>query len=271
MVRSVSSSILVEKERRASRNVRLSVIMPCYKGEQFIDNSIHTVERVLSNFGDDFEIIVVIDGFVDKSYEIAKNLEGIYDNLKVIGYKENRGKGYAINYALKSVVGEYVALLDSDLDYSPEIINNFVKISISEDADIVIGNRRAKGSTIRYPKFRKILSLCYNIYVNTLFPELKLRDTQAGIKLFKKSVLESLFKYLKVYNVRYSQIYNRYAFDVCLLVSARKLGYKIVEAPCIFIQNHTEIRNINLLKTMFDMGMDVLRLKLNCIRNGKLR
>ncbi len=232
----------------------VSIVMPCYKGENFIEQSIHTVENIVSNFLKSFEIIVVIDGFVDKSYEVAKRLENIYNNLKVIGYEKNRGKGFAVKYALKFISGKYVVLLDSDLDYNPKVIKNFLKISQEENADIVIGNRRDKRSVSKYSKLREFLSKGFNIYVNVLFPKLRLHDTQAGIKLFKRDVLEKLFDYVR--------ICNGYAFDVCLLVSARKLGYKIVEAPCIFVQNHTEIRNTNLLKTMYRMGIDVLKLRL---------
>ncbi|WP_456372718.1 glycosyltransferase, partial [Methanocaldococcus sp.] len=67
--------------------VELSIIMPCYKGEKFIENSIITVEKVVSEFCKSFEIILVVDGFVDKTYDIAKNLENEFDNLKVVGYE----------------------------------------------------------------------------------------------------------------------------------------------------------------------------------------
>jgi len=53
----------------------LSIIMPCYKGEKFIEQSIREVEKVVNKFCNSFEIIVVVDGFIDKTYEIAKRLE----------------------------------------------------------------------------------------------------------------------------------------------------------------------------------------------------
>lgn len=64
----------------------ISIIMPCYKGEGFIKGSIETVEQEVSFFKKDFEIIVVIDGFVDHGYDKAKALEERYNNLKVLGY-----------------------------------------------------------------------------------------------------------------------------------------------------------------------------------------
>ncbi len=238
--------------------VELSIIMPCYKGEKFIENSIITVEKVVSEFCKSFEIILVVDGFVDKTYDIAKNLENEFDNLKVVGYEKNRGKGYAIKYGLKFVEGKYVALLDSDLDYHPKALKWFLEKIKNDNADIVIGNRRDKNSVFEYPPLRKFLSYCFNVYVNLMFPELKLKDTQAGIKMFKHDVIKDLFN-----NIYDFKSFNGYSFDVCILVLARKRGYKITYAPCIYNQKFTGIKgSIGLIKTIYKMGRDVLLLKM---------
>ena len=241
----------------------LSIVMPCYKGEKFIEHSIREVEKVVSEFCKDFEIIVVVDGFVDRTYEIAKRLENEFDNLKVVGYKENRGKGYAVRYGLKFCDGKYIALLDSDLDYHPKALKWFLEKVKNENVDIVIGNRRDKNSVFKYPFFRKFLSYCFNTYVNLMFPELKIKDTQAGIKIFKKDVALDLFV-----NNDYSSIMNGYAFDICILVLARRRGYTISYAPCIFKQRFTGISSITkLLKTIYKMGYDVIKLKKALYKN----
>lgn len=113
----------------------LSIIMPCYKGEDFIENSIKRVEEEILLFEKDFELIVVIDGFVDDAYKKGKALEQMYKNLKVIGYERNRGKGYAIQYGLKRSQGEYIVFLDSDLDYHPKALSWFLK-AIEEEGTI---------------------------------------------------------------------------------------------------------------------------------------
>jgi len=203
--------------------------MPCYKGENFIENSIKTVEKEVSLFEKNFELIVVIDGFVDDAYKKAKALEKEYKNLKVVGYEKNKGKGHAIKYGLKYCQGEYVALLDSDLDYHPKALKWFLKIAKEKEADLVIGNRKDKNSIYKYPLMRKITSLGFNIYVNFLFPELKLHDTQAGIKLIKRKKAQALFGYFEN-----QQGIHGFIFDIYLLVLARKLNLKIIQAPCIF-------------------------------------
>jgi glycosyltransferase involved in cell wall biosynthesis len=203
--------------------------MPCYKGGGFIENSIKTVEEEVSLFEKDFELVVVIDGFIDEGYEKAKALEQRYGNLKVVGYEKNRGKGYAIQFGFKHSQGEYIAFLDSDLDYHPQALAWFLKIIKEKDADLVIGNRNDKKSTFYYPFVRKIASKGFNIYTNLLFPELKVEDTQAGIKLIKRDAAQKLFQCFE------SEEKSRgFIFDIYLLVMAKQCGLKIVQSPCLF-------------------------------------
>ncbi|ENN96231.1 hypothetical protein J422_03503 [Methanocaldococcus villosus KIN24-T80] len=237
--------------------MELSIIMPCYKGEKFIENSIRTTEKIVSEFCKDFEIIVVVDGFVDNSYRIAKNLEKEFKNLKVVGYEKNRGKGFAIRYGLKFAEGEYIAFLDSDLDICPSSLKYYFETMKKENVDMVIGNRRDKNSVWEYPKLRKFLSYCFNIYVNIIFPELRLNDTQTGIKMFKREVIKDIFSNLPNFNS-----IDGYTFDIAILVLARKKGYKIKEMPCIVKKEDAQnISGVNLLKVIYKMGKDVIQLK----------
>ncbi len=200
---------------------KVSIIMPCYRGENFIENSIHTIEDVVSRFLEDFEIIVVVDGFVDRSFEIAKKLEDTYSNLKVVGYRKNQGKGYAVRYGFWISSGDPVVFIDSDLDIDPYYIKVLLDIFEKEKVDVVIASKRHKLSVVSYPTTRKILSDVYFILIYLLF-RLNVKDTQTGLKLFRREVLEKIFE---------KALIKRYAFDVELLVLAKKFGYKILEAP----------------------------------------
>jgi glycosyltransferase involved in cell wall biosynthesis len=238
-------------------NPFLSIIMPCYKGESFIVGSIKKVENEVSLFERNFELIVVIDGFVDKGYEKAKSLESEYKNLRVIGYEKNRGKGYAIRYGLEFTRGEYVAFLDSDLDYHPKALSRFLEIANKEYADLVIGNRRDENSIFIYPFIRKLASWGFNFYVNMLFPELNVKDTQAGIKLMKRETAKKLFNYLKN-----QEGASSFIFDICLLVVSKRMGLKIIQAPCTFKMKSSTIgTGKNFLKTSYRMGKEVWNFK----------
>ena len=85
----------------------------------------------------------------------------------------------------------------------------------------MIGSKRDPESKVDYPLTRRALSWCYQLMIKLLF-NLNVRDTQAGLKLFKRDVLEDILPRVLV---------KRYAFDLELLVNANHRGYKIVEAP----------------------------------------
>jgi glycosyltransferase involved in cell wall biosynthesis len=246
-------------------NYSLSIIMPCYKGESFIVNSIEAVIEEVSLFGKDFELIVVIDGFVDEGYKKAKALEQRHGNLKVVGYEKNRGKGYAIQYGFNHSQGEYIAFLDSDLDYHPRALAWFLKIIKEKDADLVIGNRYDKKSTFHYPFIRKIASKGFNIYTNLLFLELKVSDTQAGIKLVKREAAQKLFQCLE--NEEESK---GFIFDIYLLVTARQVGFKIVQAPCLFEMKSSTIGvGKNFFRTALIMGKEVWKVRKKILSSPK--
>ena len=90
------------------------------------------------------------------------------------------------------------------------------------NADIIVGSKRHPASKVEYPWQRKIISFGYQIVVKALFG-LKVRDTQVGMKFFKREVLEKVLPRVLV---------KAYAFDVELLAVAYFLGYRrIFEAP----------------------------------------
>ena len=100
----------------------VSIIIPCYNGEKFIDQSIRSVwEQDYSRM----ELIVIDDGSVDRSRDKILAWQKAFHNrelvLKYI-YQDNQGPGAATNYGLKHVTGKYLALLDADDVYLPGAI-----------------------------------------------------------------------------------------------------------------------------------------------------
>ena len=237
-----------------AQDIALSVIMPCYQGERFIENSIRVVNSELLSLEQSFEIVVVVDGFLDRAFERAKALEPETRNLIVIGYEENCGKGYAIAFGARHCRGRYVAILDSDLDYHPRALSGFFAIAEEGRADLVIGNRRDPRSTYQYPWIRKLFSIGFNIYVNILFPKMKIWDTQAGIKLVRRPAASAIFETLET-----SAGTHGYVVDIYILMIARSKNFRIVQAPCDFNMRESSIgTGGKFLRVAWKMGRDVL-------------
>lgn len=164
----------------------------------------------------------MVDGFDDKTYERA--LKHQNELVRVFGYKHNKGKGYAIRYGMARTLGDYVAFIDSGMEVNPNGISMILEHMVWYDADIIVGSKRHPVSKVNYPFTRKIYSWGYYMLIWLLF-RVKLRDTQTGLKVYKRKVLEDVLPRMLI---------KRYAFDIELLAVAHRLGYKkIYEAPVI--------------------------------------
>ncbi len=205
---------------RGRKNHLLSVVIPAYKQEKTIVEDLKRVEKVLNRIRYDYEIVVVVDGKIDKTFENAKKIKS--KKLKIVGYDENKGKGNAVRYGMARVKGDIVAFIDAGMDLDPNGLSMLLEHFEWYKADIIIGSKRHPVSQVNYPWQRRILSLGYQLLVKILFG-LNIRDTQVGMKFFKRKVLEDVLPRLLV---------KAYAFDIEILAVARRLGYKrIFEAP----------------------------------------
>jgi len=198
----------------------LSVIVPAYKQEGTIKKDLLRIKSVLDKIRYDYELICVADGKEDDTYKNARSVRS--SKINVVGYKNNRGKGYAVRYGMARAKGNYIAFIDSGMDIDPNGISMIIEHMEWYDADIIVGSKRHPASQVEYPLLRKIYSIGYQIGLKILFG-LNIKDTQAGLKIFKREVLVDVLPRLLV---------KRFAFDIELLAVANKLGYKkIFEAP----------------------------------------
>ena len=120
---------------------KVSIIVPCYNGEQFIDRCI---ESVYQQSYPVIELIVVDDGSTDNSKERINAWYSLFDEkgfeLKYF-YQKNSGAGSAVNMGLKHVSGEFISLLDADDEYLPRAVEERVcYLEENGDVDVVRSN-----------------------------------------------------------------------------------------------------------------------------------
>ena len=200
----------------------LSILMPAYnEANSIADNVCETVETMRA-LGIDFEIVVIDDGSMDGTDAAASSaLRAWPDHVRVVRCERNEGKGNALICGASYSKGAHVAFLDADMDLHPEQLASFFAIMKARNADVVIGSKFHPESKVDYPLPRRVYSFFYYMLVRALFG-LPVRDTQTGIKLFKRTVLEHVLPRILV---------KRFAFDLELLANAHHFGYRIVEAP----------------------------------------
>lgn len=200
----------------------ISVIVPSYRQEKTIVRDLHRIKDILDKLRYPTELICVVDGKVDATFKKAANFAKNSANIKVIGYETNKGKGYAVRFGMAESKGDIVGFIDSGMDLNPNGLAMLLEHFEWYNADVIVGSKRHPVSKVDYPWQRKILSMGYQSLVFLLFG-LKIRDTQVGMKFFKREVLEKVLPRLLV---------KAFAFDVEILAVSNYLGYKrIFEAP----------------------------------------
>jgi glycosyltransferase involved in cell wall biosynthesis len=200
--------------------VKVSVIVPAYREARHIQENLRRLLVELDAVGRSYEVIVVSDGNTDRTAREAEMV--VSPNIKVIEYDRNMGKGYALRCGVSHSSGELVTFIDADMELDPHYIKGFIAVMETFNCDAVVGSKRHPLSNVQYPLARRFQSLLYQLLIRALF-NLKVRDTQTGLKLFHREVLVDVVPLLAI---------KRFAFDLELLVVARRLGYrKIMEAP----------------------------------------
>ncbi|OIP55410.1 hypothetical protein AUK13_02855 [Candidatus Kuenenbacteria bacterium CG2_30_39_24] len=197
----------------------ISVIVPVYNINQKFNDNLNLLNFELTANFSDYEIIVVDDG--SKNYQ--PSFSYLNEKIKFFHYDINQGKGHALKYGFEQSKGDLIVFIDGDLELHPREIKNFVNLMEIYGVDVVIGSKRHPYSEVNYPLLRRILSFGYQIFIR-IFCDLKgVRDSQVGLKLFKREVLASSLPRVLV---------KKWAFDLELLTVASHLGYKkILEAP----------------------------------------
>jgi glycosyltransferase involved in cell wall biosynthesis len=201
----------------------LSAILPVYNGGEEIVDNVGVIRRTLAAAlpAEDVEVIVVSDGSIDETAEQLLAARGDV-GFRLIHYDRNLGKGYAVKAGALASHGEWVALIDADLDLDPASVPLYLEIARRENLDFAIGSKRHPDSVVYYPRSRRVASWWYQ-QLNRLLFRLDVRDTQVGLKVFNRRVVDEVVPLLLV---------KQFAFDLELLAVSKALGYgRVRELP----------------------------------------
>jgi len=227
---------------------KLSILIPFYNEQDCIVKNVYLVADTLIKWNWNFEIIASDDGSTDKSLERLSMECSSIKQLKIVKTTRNYGKGRALATAYEVSEGDYILFLDSDLELSVNHIPYFFKELIEKNADIIIGSKEDSRSNLEYPFIRKLFSRVYAFIIKILF-NLPLKDTQTGIKLFRRVALENTLPYLLV---------KRFAFDIELLALCNYFNYKIITHPIMLQFTRVSVQGHMTLDTILHMLKDTL-------------
>ena len=201
----------------------LSIVIPAYNEEEKIGAALSTIQELLGRQDrwQTYEVIVAADGCTDRTMEIVTQRCQTFPQLRVVSYKKNRGKGFAVKTGVEITSGAVVAFMDADLSTPATELLRLATPIENKTADLVIGSRRKPDSNIliRQPWYRRVMGGCLSLFTRLVLG-LGFFDTQCGFKLFDGAVAQSLFAELNC---------PHFGFDLELLYRARRRGYRILE------------------------------------------
>ena len=193
--------------------MKLSLVVPCYNEAESVALFQDAVIEAFADCGYDYEIVFVNDGSKDATMH---NLRKLHKEqkcpVKVVSFSRNFGKEAALYAGLQKASGEYISLIDADLQQPPEIVRNMVKI-LDEDTkyDVVAAyqDRRSEGRVLSF--FKKGF---YGL-INKL-STVKLQPDASDFRTFRRSVAESLLE-LKEYHRFSKGIFAWVGFETCFI------------------------------------------------------
>jgi glycosyltransferase involved in cell wall biosynthesis len=175
--------------------IELSVVVPAYREGRRIFGNLTRLIGELEKLDVTYEVVVVSDGNTDMTVREARRVQA--PAIRVFHYPMNVGKGFALSCGVDQSVGNLVTFIDADMELDPANISGFIQLMKSTGCDAVIGSKRHPMSQVAYPKLRRLQSAVYQLFVRLLF-RLNVRDTQTGLKLFRRRVLEEAMPMLAI-------------------------------------------------------------------------
>lgn len=234
----------------------ISVVIPAYNEAQRLPKTLKIIRDYFASTKYSYEILVVDDGSQDNTSEVARDMQ--IDQLRVLAYKINRGKGYAVNYGVTQANGNYIIFADADNSTPFEQIEKLLlKI---EESPVVIGSRYLPEShiVVKQPLSRRVGARLGNLLIRLILLP-RIIDTQCGFKMFRNDTAKEIFSRQTIW---------RWGFDIEVLYIAKKLGFGVREVPVEWYNDTaTKIQSpfvfISTLSELF-------RIKLNSLQ-GKYR
>ncbi|MCX6809350.1 MAG: glycosyltransferase family 2 protein [Candidatus Berkelbacteria bacterium] len=236
--------------------IKISVIIPAFNEAKRLPKTLKKISDFFKRKNYSYEIVVVDDGSQDKTTDTIKSLN--IPNVRVVSYKANRGKGYAVNFGILKAKGKYILFADADNSTPFEQIEKLLEHI--ENYEVVIGSRYLTNSHIKLkqPLSRRVAARLGNLLIRAMVLP-KIEDTQCGFKMFQRHAAHEIFSRQTIW---------RWGFDIEILYIAKKLGFKIKEVPIDWYNDEaTRIQSPRVFLTTFS---ELLRIKLNSI-SGKYR
>ncbi|EUD67262.1 dolichol-phosphate mannosyltransferase [Plasmodium inui San Antonio 1] len=207
---------------------KYSIILPTYNEKDNLPYVIYMIIKELKKKNINFEIIVVDDNSEDKTADVFKKLQSIFEEEKLvlIERKKKLGLGSAYMDALKIVSGNFVIIMDADLSHHPKYIYDFITKQKETNCDIVTGTRYNKQGGISGWSYKRVIISRVANFLSQFLLFTNLTDLTGSFRLYRTDVLKEVIQSVQE---------RGYVFQMEVIVRANKLGKKIEEVGYLFV------------------------------------
>ena len=175
---------------------KISIIVPCYNEEEampiFYEEIVNVAKEMKKT---DFEFIFVNDGSRDKTLQVARELHEKDERVRYVSFSRNFGKEAAMLAGLEAARGDYVAIMDVDLQDPPYLIKEMYDTLKTEDYDCVATRRVSRDGE---PPIRSFFARCYYKLINKI-SKTEIVDGARDFRLMTRQMVDSILE-LKEYN-----------------------------------------------------------------------
>lgn len=232
----------------------LSIIIPVYNEAQRLDITFKALKKSLSFYGIKvLEVIFVNDGSTDKTLKLLKSRSSkLRTNTRIISYKQNRGKGYAVRKGMLAASADYALLVDADMSAELSELKKFKKY-FEKNASVIIGTRKNSKAKITksQPLIRQYLGKFYTL-LSQIILNVWVSDFTCGFKAFDRQSRYEIFSRAQV---------DRWAYDSEILFLAKNLGYAIQEVSVSW--KHEEGTKVRVGSDGIQSFWDLLKVRFN--------
>lgn len=170
-----------------SEEVLISVVSPVYKGEKMVEELVRRVSSAVSQISNQYEIILVEDGSPDNSWSEIEKACLSHPQVKGISLSRNFGQHYAIMAGLDNAKGEWIVVMDCDLQDVPEEIPKLYQKATQDQYDFVRGQRTNRNDA----ESKKITSRLFYLLLSYLIGK-KLDPSTANFGIFHRKVVDAI-------------------------------------------------------------------------------
>ena len=230
----------------------LLILIPAYNEEARIEPMLRDYAQFFqAHYSGKFRLFVVLNGCTDNTLGVVQKVAAEFPEVRALEFRSAIGKGGALIEGLRlASLGDLIGYVDADGATPPHAFLDLVKKI--NGADCVIGSRWLPGAVIHQSQTgnRRFASRVFHFIVQLLF-WLNIRDTQCGAKVMKREVIEKIHPRLQIADM---------AFDINLLVSIKRAGFRILEVPTEWTDKAGS--KVALARSSLTMLLSVIRIRL---------